>query len=164
MDSIDLEILEILQKDATISTADLAQKVGLSTTPCWRRIQLLEQGGYITGRVALVDRKKVNVPVDVFVSIKTNQHQINWIDKFRSAVSDMPEVVEVYRMSGDVDYLMRIVVPDMQAYDEFYKRLVSRVELSDVSSSFAMESMKYTTALPLNFIDTGEGAKRKPRR
>ena len=162
VDDIDKQILDILQKDTTISTAEIATRVGLSTTPCWRRIQLLEQAGYLTKRVALVDRAKVNASLDVFVSVRTNRHQIDWIERFRQVVSKMPQVVEVYRMSGDVDYLMRIVVPDMTAYDSFYKDLVSQLELSDVSSGFAMERLKYTTAVPLTYIET-EGVARVRR-
>ncbi len=151
MDDIDRQILALLQKDATLSTADIADQVGLSTTPCWRRIQILEQEGYITARVALVDRGKVNVPLDVFVSIKSSSHSRDWLDKFADVVCQFSEVVELYRMSGDIDYLMRVVVPDMAAYDTFYKNLISEVQLSDVSSSFAMERIKYTTALPLDY-------------
>lgn len=151
MDDIDRKILSLLQKDATLSTADIADIVGLSTTPCWRRIQLLEQEGYITRRVALVDRNKINVPLDVFVAIRTNEHNFDWLDEFARLVCEFPEVVELYRMSGEVDYLMRVVVPDMAAYDTFYKKLIKKVQLTDVSSSFAMERIKYTTALPLDY-------------
>lgn len=151
MDKIDQKILSLLQEDATLNTADIADKVGLSTTPCWRRIQNLEKNGYITGRVALVDRDLVNVPMDVFVAIKTSEHNYDWLEAFSRVVDDMPEVVEFYRMSGEIDYLMRVVVPDMVAFDDFYQRLIKKVKLSDVSSSFAMERIKYTTAVPLNF-------------
>lgn len=162
MDEIDRKILSLLQKDATLSTAEIADIVGLSTTPCWRRIQILEQEGYITRRVALVDRNKINVPLDVFVAIRTNEHSFDWADKFARIVCEFPEVVELYRMSGDVDYLMRVVVPDMAAYDTFYKKLISKVHLTDVSSSFAMERIKYTTALPLDYA-TEEGRQRRRR-
>ncbi len=161
MDDIDRQILALLQEDATLSTADIADKVGLSTTPCWRRIQILEQDGYITARVALVDRSKVNVPLDIFVSVKTNSHSSEWLDTFAEAVCRFPEVVELYRMSGDIDYLMRVVVPDMAAYDAFYKKLISEVQLSDVSSSFAMERIKYTTALPLDYAVEDERPRRR---
>lgn len=162
MDDIDRKILGLLQKDATLSTAEIAEIVGLSTTPCWRRIQILEQEGFITRRVALVDRNKINVPLDVFVAIKTNEHNFDWLDEFARMVCEFPEVVELYRMSGDVDYLMRVVVPDMAAYDEFYKKLIKKVELTDVSSSFAMERIKYTTALPLDYA-TESGRQRRKR-
>lgn len=151
MDSIDKSILQCLQRDVTLSTASIAERIGLSTTPCWRRIQLLEKAGVIKSRVAVLDRGKLNVGVDVFVSIRTNQHTEQWLDKFAKTVSAMPEVMEFYRMSGDIDYLLRVVVPDIAAYDQFYKRLIKQVDISDVSSSFAMESIKYTTALPLEY-------------
>jgi len=131
--------------------ADIGKAVGLSTTPCWRRIQKLEQAGVISRRVAVLDPAKVNVGVTVFVAIKTDQHNLNWLERFHAAVVDLHEVVEFYRMSGDVDYLLRVVVPDIEAYDAFYKRLISRIEIAKVSSAFAMEQIKYTTALPLQF-------------
>lgn len=163
MDDIDRKILSLLQEDATLSTAEIAEKVGLSTTPCWRRIQSLETEGYITKRVAIVDREKVNVPLDVFIAIKTNHHSIDWLEKFAKAVDKHDEVVEFYRMSGDVDYLMRAVVPDMAAFDAFYKRLISDIELSDVTSSFAMERLKYTTAVPLDYMTDGQQVRRRRR-
>ncbi|HSS63454.1 MAG TPA: Lrp/AsnC family transcriptional regulator [Gammaproteobacteria bacterium] len=152
MDAIDRKILAQLQADATLSTAEIAERVGLSTTPCWRRIQNLEKSGVIRKRVALLDRAQLNIGIDVFVAIRTSQHNIEWLEKFARAVDDFPEVVEFYRMSGEIDYLMRVVVPDIPAYDRFYKRLIQQVNISDVSSSFAMERIKYTTALPLDYI------------
>jgi len=151
MDKIDRKILALLQEDATLNTAEVAAKVGLSTTPCWRRIQNLEKNGYIKAHVVLVDRDKVNVPMDVFVAIKTAEHNWKWLEDFARIIDSMPEVVEFYRMSGDIDYLMRVVVPDMNAYDTFYKNLIQKIKLSDVSSSFAMERLKYTTAIPLDY-------------
>ena len=151
LDDMDLKILRILQEDATRPVADIGKEVGLSTTPCWRRIQKLEEAGVIRRRVALLDAAKVNVGVTVIVSIKTDKHEIGWLEKFHAAVVDFPEVVELYRMSGEIDYLMRVVVPDIAAYDAFYKKLISRVEISKVSSAFAMEQIKNTTALPLEF-------------
>ena len=151
MDKIDRKILAILQKDATTPVAEIGRKVGLSTTPCWRRIQKMEEDGIIRGRVAILDPRKVNAGVTVLVSIRTNEHNDAWMRKFAAAVDDMTEVVECYRMSGEVDYLLRVVVPDIAAYDSFYKKLVGRIPLTDVSSSFAMAQMKYTTALPLEF-------------
>ena len=144
--------MECLQEDASLSTAAVAQRVGLSTTPCWRRIQNLEKRGVIQRRVALLDREKLNCGVDVFVAIKTQQHNAKWFDAFAKVVDQFPEVVEFYRMSGDIDYLMRVVVPDIAAFDGFYKRLIQRIDLSDVSSSFAMERLKHTTALPLDYV------------
>mgnify|MGYP001285801471 CR=1 FL=1 len=149
MDLIDKKILSLLQSDATAPITQIASKVGLSTTPCWRRIQKLEKDGIIRARVALLNAEKLNAGVTVFVSIKTNKHDASWFQTFSRAVNAFPEVVEFYRMSGDVDYLLRVVVSDIAAYDEFYQRLIEQVELSDVSSSFSMEELKYTTALPL---------------
>jgi Lrp/AsnC family transcriptional regulator len=152
LDDMDLKILAVLQVDCTLAVADVGKQVGLSTTPCWRRIQRLEEAGVIRSRIALLDPAKINVGVTVFVSIKTDTHSLDWLTRFHAAVVDFPEVVEFYRMSGDVDYLLRVVVPDIAAYDAFYKRLIARIELSKVSSAFAMEQIKYTTALPLSFV------------
>lgn len=151
MDQIDVKILACLQDDAMMPVADIAKRVGLSTSPCWNRIQKLEAEGVIRGRVALLDPRKLNVGVTVFAAIRTNQHGTAWLKKFARAVADVPEVVEFYRMSGEIDYLLRIVVPDIAAYDEVYRRLIDKIELYDVSSSFAMEQIKYTTALPLTY-------------
>lgn len=152
LDKIDRKILAILQKDATMPVAEIGRKVGLSTTPCWRRIQKMEEDGVIRRRVAILDPSKVNAGVTVFVAVKTNEHNDSWMRKFSSVVDEFNEVVEFYRMSGDVDYLLRVVVPDIAAYDAFYKQLISKINLSDVSSSFAMGQIKYTTAMPLEFI------------
>ncbi len=151
LDKTDLKILAILQADAARPVAEIGAEIGLSTTPCWRRIQKLEEAGIIRRRVALLDSAKVNAGVTVFVSIKTDQHNLDWLERFHAAVVDLPEVVEFYRMSGEVDYLMRVVVPDIAAYDAFYKKLISRIDITKVSSAFAMEQIKYTTALPLLF-------------
>jgi len=151
LDKIDRKILTLLQRDATMPVAEIGRKVGLSTTPCWRRIQKMEEDGVIKRRVAVLDPVKVNAGVTVFVAIRTNEHNEAWLRKFAAAVEDFPEVVEFYRMSGEVDYLMRVVVPDIGAYDSFYKKLIGKIALTDVSSSFAMEQIKYTTALPLEF-------------
>ena len=151
LDEMDIKILRILQEDCTRSVADIGKEVGLSTTPCWRRIQKLEEAGVIRRRVAVLDPDKVNAGVTVFVSIKTDQHTLAWLEKFHAAVVDFPEVVDFYRMSGEVDYLLRVVVPDIASYDAFYKKLISRIEITKVSSAFAMEQIKYTTAMPLDF-------------
>lgn len=151
LDDMDIKILRILQGDCTRPVAEIGKEVGLSTTPCWRRIQKLEEAGVVQRRVALLDPVKVNAGVTVFIQIKTDQHNLDWLERFRAAVADLPEVVEAYRMSGEIDYLLRVVVPDIAAYDAFYKRLISRLEISKVSSAFAMEQMKYTTALPLQY-------------
>jgi Lrp/AsnC family transcriptional regulator len=149
MDEVDRRILELLQQDAGLTVKQIATQIHLSATPCWKRIQKLESKGYIRARVALLDPEMVDANVTVFVAIKAAQHTTEWIEHFSRMVSDMPEVMEIYRMSGEIDYLLRVVVGNIAAYDAFYKRLVDRIELSDVTSSFAMEQIKYTTALPL---------------
>lgn len=152
MDAFDKKILKILQADCTQSVSDIAKQIGLSTTPCWRRIQAMEKSGIIKGRVALADPEKLNVGLTVFVMIKTNQHNPDWLDDFSKISKDFPEISEFYRMSGDVDYLLRVVVSDMKAYDAFYKKLIAQASFADISSSFAMEEIKYTTALPVDYI------------
>ena len=148
-DKIDLQILALLQQDASLAVGAIAEKVRLSVTPCWRRIQRLEAEGVIRKRVALLDAGKLNVGVTVFVAVKTSRHNQEWFEKFHAAVMKLPEVVEFYRMSGDMDYLLRVVVSDIAGYDAVYKKLIKTADLSDVTSSFAMEQIKYTTALPL---------------
>ncbi|MGU3576430.1 Lrp/AsnC family transcriptional regulator [Brucellaceae bacterium C25G] len=152
MDRLDRKILRLLQEDATLAVADVAKKVGLSTTPCWRRIQKLEEDGIIKRRVAILDPAKINARVTVFVSIRTNSHSNEWLKRFSEVVQEFPEVIEFYRMSGDIDYLLRVAVPDIAAYDAFYKKLINRIDIRDVSSSFAMEQIKYTTELPLDYM------------
>ena len=149
MDNTDRKILALLQEDAAQPIADIARKVDLSVTPCWRRIQKLQEDGVIRARVALLDGPKIGFGMSVFVAIKTDQHNADWLAEFATRISKRSEVVEFYRMSGEVDYLLRVVVSDIAAYDRFYKELISEVKLTDVSSSFAMEEIKYTTALPL---------------
>lgn len=149
MDSIDRKILAILQVDASLAVAEVAERVGLSTTPCWRRIQQLEKSGVIERRVALVNPAAVNLGITVFVRLRTAQHTPEWLQKFAHGVSEIPEIVEIYRMSGDVDYLLRVVVADIADYDRVYKQLIAVADFADVSSNFAMERIKYTTALPL---------------
>ncbi len=151
MDRIDRKILACLQEDAALPVAEVAERVGLSTTPCWRRIQNLEKEGVIRRRVALLDAAKLNCGVTVFVNLRTSQHNYDWLEKFSKAVERMEEVVEFYRMSGDIDYLLRIVVPDIASYDAVYKRLIQAADFAEVSSSFALEEIKYTTALPLKY-------------
>jgi Lrp/AsnC family transcriptional regulator len=151
LDAVDKQILALLQRDASLPLADLAAQVNLSSTPTWRRVQRLEQAGFIRARVALLDANKINLGVTVFVGIRTNQHNQVWLDEFAAAVKNIPEIVEVYRMSGETDYLLRVVVPDIAGYDAVYRKLIAEVALFDVSSSFAMEQMKFTTALPLDY-------------
>ena len=152
MDATDRQILDILQQDTTMPLAEIARRVGLSSTPCWRRIQKLEEAKVIRRRVALLDNQKINAGVNVFVSIRTSKHNADWLGRFADIVNKMPEVVEFYRMSGEIDYLLRVAIPDIAAYDAFYKRLIAEIDLDDVSSSFAMEQIKYTTALPLDYV------------
>ncbi|MEJ2139775.1 MAG: Lrp/AsnC family transcriptional regulator [Gammaproteobacteria bacterium] len=149
MDSKNKRILELLQQNAMLSAAELAEEVGLTTTPCWRRIQKLEEQGYIKGRVALLDPQKLNVGTTVFVAIRTSRHSDDWLRRFTEALQSMTEIVEAHRLSGDTDYLLRIVVPDIREYDRVYQKLIRELEFLDVSSSFSMEELKSTTALPV---------------
>jgi Lrp/AsnC family transcriptional regulator len=149
MDSTDLKILTILQEDASLPVADIASRVNLSQTPCWRRIQKLTESGVVAKRVALLDPELIGLGLTVFVEIETGDHSREWLERFRAAIREMPEVMEIYRMAGDVDYLLRITVPDMAAVDTFYQRLIATVPLKNVTSRFAMERVKYTTAYPL---------------
>jgi Lrp/AsnC family transcriptional regulator len=149
MDSIDRKILAVLQEDASLSVAEIGSRVGLSSTPCWKRIQRLEAEGVIQKRVALVDQDKIGLAITVFVSIETGDHSQAWLANFAEVVGVMPEVMEFYRMAGDVDYMLRVVVTDIAGYDAFYKRLIAAVPLKNVTSRFAMEKIKSTTALPI---------------
>jgi Lrp/AsnC family transcriptional regulator len=149
MDQIDYSILMALQEDATISIAALASKVGLSQTPCWKRVQKLEQKGVIIGRVALVAPQEVGLGLTVFVQVETSDHSAEWLANFAAGLAAMPEVVELYRMAGDVDYMLRVVAPDMAAYDRFYRDLIARYALKNVTSRFAMERLKQTSILPI---------------
>ncbi|HEY5717097.1 MAG TPA: Lrp/AsnC family transcriptional regulator [Motiliproteus sp.] len=150
MDTTDRKILSLLQQDSTLSLNDLAEQVNLSTTPCWKRIKRLEETGIIKARVALLDAAKVELGVSVFVQVKTQHHDSAWLSTFAATVSAFDEVIECYRMAGEWDYLLRVVVKDIAAFDRFYKKLVNQVEgLTDVTSSFSMEEIKYTTRLPI---------------
>jgi Lrp/AsnC family transcriptional regulator len=149
LDAIDRKILTVLQEDASLSVAEIGDRVGLSSTPCWKRIQRLEADGIILRRVALVDQNKIGLGISVFVSVESADHSEAWLRTFADAVSAMPEVMEFYRMAGDVDYMLRVVVADMQSYDVFYKKLISAVPLKNVTSRFAMEKIKSVTALPV---------------
>jgi len=149
MDAIDRKILAVVQEDASLPVAEIGQRVGLSSTPCWKRLQRLEADGVISRRVALVEPDKVGLGITVFVSVETGDHSQEWLKRFADFVSAMPEVMEFYRMAGDVDYMLRVVVHDMQSYDSFYKKLIATVPLKNVTSRFAMERIKSTTALPI---------------
>jgi Lrp/AsnC family transcriptional regulator len=150
LDAIDRRLLAIVQEDATIPVAEMAERVGLSQTPCWKRLKRLQDDGIITRRVALLDRAALDLDLTVFVAVKTGRHDEDWLATFAAGAQLLPEVVEFYRMSGEVDYLLKVVVKDIAAYDRFYKRLIATAPLTDVSSSFAMEQIKFTTALPLH--------------
>ena len=148
----DYAILSALQGDGTLSIAQLSEKVGLSTTPCWKRVRRLEEEGYIESRVAIINRRKVGLPVTVFVSVRITQHDEKWFARFAAAVTALPEVQEFHRMSGDVDYLLKVVTSDIEGYDRFYKKLIKSVQLTGVSSAFSMEQIKITTSLPLELV------------
>lgn len=150
LDRIDREILRLLMSDASRSLAEIAAEVGLTPTPCWKRIRRMEEAGIIISRVAIVDAAKVGLPISVFVAVETGDHSAEWISRFASAVASLPEIVECWRLGGDVDYLLRVVVPDMAGYDAFYRRFVAEVpSLRKVTGRFAMERVKGTTALPI---------------
>jgi len=149
LDATDRRILRELQADATVPLAELAERIGLSQTPCWKRVKRLTDAGVIEKRVALLNRDRLDLGLVVFVAVRTSRHDQDWLDAFARAAAALPEVVEFYRLSGETDYLLKVVVRDIAAYDAFYKRLIAAAPLTDVSSSFAMEQIKYTTALPV---------------
>jgi len=153
VDSIDREIVRHLQRDADISARELGELVGLSATPCWRRVKALEESGVIERRVAIVDPDSIGLDVTALVAIRTNDHSSDWIKRFRAAVDDFPEIVEAYRTSGEIDYLLSVRVTTIAAFDAFYQRLVDAVPLYDVRSTFVMEQLKHTTELPLDHLD-----------
>ena len=153
IDTIDRNILTVLQENAALSVAEIGERVGLSSTPCWKRIQRLEADGIIKGKVALVDQNKIGLGLSVFVSVESGDHSDAWLKTFAEVVSAMPEVMEFYRMAGDVDYMLRVVVADMQSYDLFYKKLIGAVALKNVTSRFAMEKIKSVTALPVPAVE-----------
>lgn len=149
IDRFDLKILEQLQRDDTLSIAQLAEQIGLSVTPCWRRIQRLEKDGFIEKRIAVLNPKKLDLSLAVFVMVKTDKHNQEWLDSFQAAVQSFPEIMEVNRLAGEYDYLLKVMTRDNQSFDAFYKRLISTVELSNVTSCFSMEQVKKTTELPI---------------
>ena len=156
MDSYDRHILELMQADARLSVGEIADRVALSKTACWRRVQKLEREGIIRDRVTLLEPASVNLGLTVYVVVRTNQHNDSWARRFGEVIAEIPEVLEAYRMSGDLDYLLKAVVSDMDGYDRLYKQLI-RADLFDVSSSFVMETLKQTTALPLDHVDGKRG-------
>jgi Lrp/AsnC family transcriptional regulator len=152
VDKIDQKILTLLQANSSLTAEEIGEKVGLSKAPCWRRIQRLTKSGVIQRTVALLDPKLVNLKTTVFVMVKTSSHSTDWIERFAKAVQKIPEVTELHRMSGDVDYLLRIVVPDISGYDAVYKKMIGAVQMFDVSASFVLETIKSTTTLPLQYL------------
>ena len=152
MDAIDKKILSLLQVNADIPVAELSKKVNLSSTPCWLRINKLYKQGFIKKKVAVIDRAKINLSTVAFVQIRTSQHNMAWSKKFIEGVKEMDEVVEFYRLSGTTDYLLKVLVPSIDKFDEFYKKLTDKIDLSDVTTSFSMEEIKQTSNLPLNYI------------
>lgn len=154
MDATDRKILAILQADASLAVVEIAERVGLSQTPCWRRIQRLEASGVIQRRVALVDPQAIGLGLTVFVEIETGDHSHDWLSRFADIVAAMPEVMEIHRMAGDVDYLLRIAMADMASYDDFYRKLVALLPLKNVTSRFAMERVKFTTAYPVPALES----------
>lgn len=149
LDQIDRKLLSLLQKDATLSIAALAEAAGLSQTPCWRRVHRLEDEGYIGNRVALLNASRLGLKLTAFVIVRTSQHSAEWLANFSEVTRSIPEIVEIHRMSGEMDYLLKIMTEDIEGYDRIYKKLIAKVTLSDVSASFSMESIKQTTELPL---------------
>ena len=152
MDTYDRLILKHLQNNSDISVADLAEKINLTANPCWRRLQKLQEQGFIHKRVALLDKDKLNLGVTVFINIRTRHHSQAWFEQFKAAIEELPEIVEFYRMSGSIDYMLKAVVPSIKSYDDVYQKLIAKVELEDVSAFFAMEEVKHTTELPLQYI------------
>ena len=149
MDEIDLNILRILQVDNSLSVSEIAHQVGLSASPCWKRINRLNKDGIIKRKIAVVDPEKLGLGITAYVSIKTGEHSKLWLEKFSTTVTEMPEVMEFHRMAGDVDYMLKVIVPDIQAFDKFYKRLIGTTAINEVTSRFSMETIKETTALPI---------------
>ncbi len=153
VDLIDREIIRLLQQDGGLSAREIAEAVGLSTTPCWRRIRALEERGVLRARVALADADSLELGLTAIVQIRTSDHSQAWLERFVAGIEPFEEIVEAYRTSGDIDYVLKVVVPDIAAYDEFYKRLIASVDLFDVRSVFVMEELKHTTALPLDYVN-----------
>ena len=149
MDEMDLRILRILQDDSRLSISQIGRRVGLSPSPCWKRIKRMEKEGIIKGQTAVLDAQRLGLGLIVFVSIKTGEHSSDWLKNFSKTVVEMPEVIEFYRMAGDVDYMLKVLVRDMSAFDNFYKRLIGNNVLSDVTSRFSIETIKETSSLPI---------------
>ncbi|WP_417768251.1 Lrp/AsnC family transcriptional regulator [Stappia sp.] len=155
MDEFDRKILSTIQDDASLSVAQISERVGLSTTPCWRRLQKLEREGYIDGRVTLLNQSKIGLDLTVFVMIRTSHHNTEWLEKFNKVVGLFPEIVEVNRLAGEYDYLLKVITRSNSSYDAFYKKFINLIELNDVTSCFSMEQIKRSTRLPLDAVGGG---------
>ena len=153
MDRVDRKILEVLQEDASATVAEIAERAGISSTPIWRRIKRLESDGVIARRVTVLDPARLGLNLTGFVLIRINDHNEGWLEKFTHAIDSIPEIVEAHRMAGNIDYILKVVAPDIAGYDEIYKRLIKAIDMSDVSASFSMETLKSTTQLPLDYAD-----------
>ncbi|WP_375572597.1 Lrp/AsnC family transcriptional regulator [Seohaeicola saemankumensis] len=151
-DSIDQRILDILQRDCEAPITSISEEVGLSPTPCWRRIKRMEEAGLIKGRVALVDQKRANVPMTIFIGVTASRHEISWLNHFRELIEDIPEITEAYRLTGTVDYILKVVVPDVATYDRVYKQMIERLEFNQINSMISMEELKFTTAIPTRYL------------
>ncbi|WP_417718983.1 Lrp/AsnC family transcriptional regulator [Salipiger sp.] len=151
-DETDQRILAMLQEDSDTPVQAISEAVGLSATPCWRRIKRMEEAGLIKRRVALVDQERANVPLTVFIGVSTPRHEISWLNTFRELIDDIPEILEAYRLTGTVDYILKVVVPDMASYDAVYKRMIEKLEFSQVNSMISMEELKFTTAVPTKYL------------
>lgn len=151
LDAIDKKILKLLQRDTTLSAAALGEEVGLSPTPCWRRLQRLTEEGYILRQVAVLDARKLNLPISLFVALKAPHHSAEWIASFRQVIANTEEITEAYRLAGEIDYLIKITVPSIDVYDAVYRRLIEKLHFSDVTASISMEEIKNTTSLPLKY-------------
>lgn len=151
LDDIDRKILEALQRDSDRAVSEIAEEVKLSSTPCWRRIRRLEENGIVKRRVALVDRRLLNVAMTIFIGVKAPRHEMRWLEAFRALIEDVPEIVEAYRLTGDTDYIVKVVVPDIETYDAVYKKMISTLEFSEINSSISMEELKFTTAVPTRY-------------
>lgn len=151
-DDIDQKILDILQLDADTTVNSISESVGLSVTPCWRRIKRMEEAGLIKKRVVLVDQVRANVPMTVFIGVTASRHEMNWLQMFCELINDIPEVVEAYRLTGSVDYILKVVVPDVATYDQVYKTMIEKLDFNQINSMISMEELKFTTAIPTKYL------------
>lgn len=151
-DEIDQRILDILQENSDTPVNAISEAVGLSPTPCWRRIKRMEEAGVIKGRVAMVDQVRANVPMTVFIGVTAPRHEMSWLGQFRALIEEIPEITEAYRLTGTVDYILKVLVPDIATYDSVYKRMIEELEFSQINSMISMEELKFTTAIPTRYL------------